>query len=106
MPEIPQIPRNNIPEIPRLGGSDDIILNIKSRAEREEESSKPRGLKELFDTVNGWVIDKSPISLQEKLLFFDLLRATLQAGISVPESIRMIAPQMQNEHLKRVRINF
>ncbi|MCF7906277.1 type II secretion system F family protein [Candidatus Gracilibacteria bacterium] len=85
---------------------DEIILDIKSEDKATvEEVTKKRKITNLLDVyhfINDWVIDQSPVKLQEKLLFFQLLGAILQAGISIPEALRMLEIQTANQKMKRV----
>ncbi|MCF7812298.1 type II secretion system F family protein [Candidatus Gracilibacteria bacterium] len=83
---------------------DEIILDIKSddQATPEKEIKKKsfKGLFGWYNYINEWVIEQSPIKLQEKLLFFQLLAAIIHAGISVPEALRMLEKQTKNEKLQ------
>lgn len=82
---------------------DEIVLSL--RASDHDRKEKDRGVSTLLDiynAVNDWLISKSSIQLSEKLLFFELLSSTLHAGISVPDSLRLIGEQMKNPRLKDV----
>ncbi len=86
---------------------DEIILDIKSddAANTEQVVAKKKKVSNLLDVfvaINDWVIDKSPVKLQDKLLFFQLMGAIIQAGISIPEALRMLEQQTANQKMKRV----
>ncbi len=94
-PQAPEIEKN----------FDEIILDIKEDQEITKKESKRSIfaiLKGGFDMANEWVIEQSPVKLQEKLMFFQLLGAIVQAGISIPEALRMLEQQTQNQKMKRV----
>ena len=99
---------NAIPEDQRAEHAfDEIILDIKSddAANTEQVAAKKRKISNLLDVftaINDWVIDKSPVKLQDKLLFFQLMGAIIQAGISIPEALRMLEQQTVNQKMKRV----
>ncbi|MCF7831121.1 type II secretion system F family protein [Candidatus Gracilibacteria bacterium] len=96
----------NIIENPELEKNfDEIILDIRQddRSHKEEgKKKKILNLLHLFTALNDWVIDKSPVKLQEKLLFFQLLGSILQAGVPVPEALKMLENQTKNQRLQRV----
>jgi len=84
---------------------DEIILDIRQEDKSNEKDSKKKkilNLLHLFNTLNEWVIDKSPVKLEDKLLFFQLLGSILQAGVPVPEALRMLETQTKNARLQRV----
>lgn len=83
---------------------DEIILDIKHDDQVQEKKKNKFRIKNIVDFygyLNDWIIEQSPVKLQEKLLFFQLLAATLHAGISVPEALRMLEKQLKNEKLQR-----
>jgi len=98
------IPPNRTQEIEE--NFDEIILDIKSEdtatTTEVTKKSKISNLLDVYHFINDWVIDQSPVKLQEKLLFFQLLGAILQAGISIPEALRMLEAQTANQKMKRV----
>ena len=85
---------------------DKIILDIKENVVVTKEGSESKGIIAtmvgVFTLINNWVIEQSPVKLQEKLLFFQLLGAIVQSGISIPEALRMLEVQTNNEKMKRV----
>lgn len=97
---------NNAPFIPQKAGQatqgDDIVFEIKE----EQQVKKKRTLQidpgNLFTSLNRWMIQNSAIKLQEKLLFFELLVATTNAGIAVSESLRLLIKQTKNQRLQLV----
>jgi type IV pilus assembly protein PilC len=97
-------PLPNKPEVDE--NFDEIILDIKDEAAVAEKDTDQKGifakLTNVFNIANEWVIEQSPVKLQEKLLFFQLLGAIVQAGISIPEALRMLEHQTANQKMKRV----
>lgn len=102
MPQNPPIPNPNAEPEKEF---DEIVLDIKQDKKGPEKKKKKsfevKNLIDIYNYINDWVIEQSPVKLQEKLLFFQLLGATLHAGISVPESLRMLEKQVKNEKLQR-----
>ncbi len=84
---------------------DEIILDIKEDAittKKDERKGIIATIVSVFTLANDWVIEQSPVKLQEKLLFFQLLGAIVQSGISIPEALRMLEGQTANQKMKRV----
>jgi type IV pilus assembly protein PilC len=85
---------------------DEIILDIKEDAIATKKDDARKGIlygiTHAFNLANDWVIEQSPVKLQEKLLFFQLLGAIVQSGISIPEALRMLEAQTANQKMKRV----
>jgi len=100
-PNIPASPQTAVEE-----SFDEIILDIKEGAvvNKKDENKKGifSGIINVFTLANDWVIEQSPVKLQEKLLFFQLLGAIVQSGISIPEALRMLELQTANQKMKRV----
>jgi type IV pilus assembly protein PilC len=83
----------------------EIVLDIKrddsTSNQQKKESFKIKNFLDLYNSINDWIIEQSPVKLQDKLLFFQLLGATSHAGISIPEALRILEKQMKNEKLQR-----
>ncbi|MBT3349140.1 type II secretion system F family protein [bacterium] len=94
--ELPKIPLK--PQKPQ--NTEEIILDIRQDG-LSTNSAKKNGtsLLDLYNQLNQWVIAQSPIKLQEKLLFFEMLAATLNAGIPVAEALRMLETQSRNPRM-------
>ncbi len=82
----------------------DLVFNIKNQEEKLKDNSrfKFKTLREFYDFVNEWVIDNSPVSLEEKLNFFQLLGSMNHAGISILESLKILEGQTKNVKLQRI----
>jgi len=93
-------------EIPKnpVSNQDEIWLQIRdSEISREFcKKTKPTSLAKIYHDMNEWVIEKSPIPLGEKLIFFESLGAMINAGVAVPEALHLIGKQTKNEKMKRV----
>jgi len=97
------MPENNILPISRIThhSNNDIVLDIKDHVVAEK-SAKKITFTELFENLNNWVILHSPIPLADKLLFFELFAAVVNAGIPISEALQLLSDQIANEHLKLV----
>jgi len=97
------MPENNILPISRIThhSNNDIVLDIKDHVVAEK-SAKKITFTELFENLNNWVILHSPIPLADKLLFFELFAAIVNAGIPISEALQLLSDQIANEHLKLV----
>ena len=90
------------------GEFEDVILDISAndqiKVEKKKNKSSINWLDpvSLYNALNDFTINHSPIKLQEKLLFFQLLASTLNAGISVTESLRLLSKQTKNARLQAV----
>ena len=94
---------NNLPVNPNaINDTDDIVLDIRENYKLEENKSETLNLKNLFDNLNTWVIKHSPVPLKDKLLFFELFAAVVNAGIPISEALELLQDQIINEHLKLV----
>ncbi len=92
---------NNLPVNPNIiNDGEDIILDIRENTRQTEKQSQNLTLKDIFDNVNKWVITHSPIPLSDKLLFFELFAAVVNAGIPISEALQLLQNQIVNEHLK------
>jgi type II secretory pathway component PulF len=98
--EIPNVPKK--PSRPDTS-SEEILLDIKAH-DRTAARRKQKGmtLLGLFEELNNWFISQSPIKLTEKLLFFELFVAALNAGISVSEAMKMMETQTPNPRFKTI----
>ncbi len=92
---------NNISSKPPIN-KDDIVLDIRENSRRIQSEKEKITLKNLFDNLNTWVIKNSPIPLKDKLLFFELFAAVVNAGIPISEALELLQDQIVNEHLKLV----
>lgn len=68
----------------------------------KEVAKKTIEKKSLFKTIDDFLINISPISLQEKLFFIQHLGVMLRAGISLITAIRTIAAQSRNKRFVRI----
>jgi len=82
----------------------DLVFDIKNQNEKFVDNSrfKFKTLREFYDFANEWVIDNSPVTLEEKLNFFQLLGSMNHAGISILESLKILEKQTKNARLQRV----
>lgn len=89
-----------------LDTSEDIYLDLKKEIPtlEKKEHKQLSGL-DLFNELNEWLLSKETISLRDKLSFFQLLSATHNAGIALPESLAMIGSQTKHRHFKQVILN-
>ena len=78
----------------------EIILDIKQNDITNKQEKKGLNLNEIFASLNNWVIEQSEIKTEEKLLFFELLHAILNAGVSITEALRLLSRQIENPRLK------
>ena len=100
---------NNIPVSgqPNPAKVDDIVLDIQDdsaaqAAANAQNENSINSVKDLFEAVNSWVIEMSPVSLQDKLLFFELLAAMINAGVSMSDALELLQDQTPNQKLVRV----
>jgi MSHA biogenesis protein MshG len=56
----------------------------------------------VYETVNDFLIDHSPITSKERSLFFNSLRLLVKSGVPVINALRMLARRTQNIRLRRV----
>lgn len=98
MPENNLLPKTNIQQ----SSPNDIVLDIKENIRNNKENSTKLTFKDLFDNLNKWVILNSPVPIKDKLLFFELFAAIVNAGIPISESLQLLQDQIINEHLKLV----
>ena len=93
---------NNPPITPNTVVDDynDIVLDIREQNNKKQSSSEKLTLKDVFDNLNKWVITHSPVPLSDKLLFFELFAAVVNAGIPISEALQLLQNQINNEHLK------
>ncbi len=97
--KLPSMPSNLMPSL----GEDEIILDLKHEEEKKDlkESARWKNIN-IVDQVNQWLIVNSKITLNDKLLFFELLVSLLHAGIPVGEALRLLQKQTKNEHMKLI----
>ncbi len=81
-----------------------IVLDIANEKgpEKKTESKEAGSLKELFEQANTWFINLSGIKLDEKLLFFQLLGAMINAGLPILDAMALLINQAKNPKLKMV----
>ncbi|MCF7846960.1 MAG: type II secretion system F family protein [Candidatus Gracilibacteria bacterium] len=99
-----------VPQKPSMAeNSEEILLDIKggdaeprSKKHKKQAARKKGGLMDLYNELNQQVAELSPVSLKEKLIFFELFVATLNAGVPVAEALRMLETQSQNPKMQRV----
>ncbi len=93
---------NISPSFNTIDNQDEIILDIREKSEHKKQKIEVFTLKNLFDSLNNWVITHSPIPLADKLLFFELFAAVVNAGIPISEALQLLQDQIVNDHLKLV----
>lgn len=93
---------NNFQVPEKNNNSNDIVLDIKDIKRTYNNTDEKITLKNLFNKLNEWIILNSPIPLKDKLLFFELFAAVVNAGIPISESLQLLKDQITNEHLKLV----
>ena len=80
-----------------------IVLDIaSSKAVEQDAQTEAISLKGLLDQLNLWVINLSSIKLDEKLLFFQLLGAMINAGLPILDALRLLMNQTKNPKMKLV----
>lgn len=87
------------------GSTEDIMLDIKADSEtfynkKKKKKIEINGAMDIYNAVNDWMINSSKVKLQDKLIFFELLGATINAGVSITEALRMIEVQTKNPKLR------
>lgn len=116
MPEPPQgAPQNNAMDPTKLirpteaqlhGGQDEIMLDLRAESETYDRKVKKTitisSPQDLYKAVDNWMVNVSKVKLQDKLIFFELLGATINAGVSVTEALRMIEAQSKAPKLRFV----
>lgn len=91
----------NSPE--NIQNAEELILDIASQgASKEIEKSKTVSLKDLFDSLNDWMINSSSVPLAEKLLFFQLVGAMSNAGLPIVDSLQLLLGQTKNPKMVMV----
>ena len=81
---------------------DEIVLDIKREEKAKGDGNKSVTLMGLYTSLNEWLISLTPIKSEEILLFFQLLAAVLNAGISVDAALELLEAQTPNERLRLV----
>lgn len=88
------------------GGQDEIMLDLRAESENYDRKAKKTinisSPQDLYKAVDNWMVNVSKVQLQEKLIFFELLGATINAGVSVTEALRMIESQSKSPKLRFV----
>jgi type II secretory pathway component PulF len=87
-----------------LDNNHDLVFNIKNQEEKFKDNSKFKftTFREFYDFINEWVIDRSPVALEDKLVFFQLLGSMNNAGISILESLKILEGQTKNAKLQHI----
>ena len=87
----------------------DIVLDISSNEATntgiKKKDGNLNGILSVFDSLNNALINMSGIKLQEKLLFFQLLGAMINAGLPIIEALNLLHAQTKNPKLERVIID-
>ena len=84
---------------------EDLILDISSgpSAVVDEVEAAPRTLQSMLDDVNNFLIEEmSSVTVQDKLLFFQLLGSMLGAGVSLTDSLHLLGKETENPKLARI----
>jgi type IV pilus assembly protein PilC len=86
----------------------EIILDLQydegTRSKKSGSTPTTKNMLDIFKQVDQWLIEHSAIKFKEKLLFFQLLVTVNDAGISIPEALKLIQEQTKNPRLKLVII--
>ena len=96
---------NSNSEIQSGGDRDTLILDISAEPEKNQKKDlvKPKTLQSLFENLNNYMIEEmSSVSVKEKLLFFQLLGSMLGAGVSLTDSLHLLAKETENPKLARI----
>lgn len=59
-------------------------------------------LSTLFQDLNAWVIEKSPLKTKEKVAFFRLLATMINAGVSLLKALNILADQTRDAKMKKM----
>lgn len=91
-------------QTPNTENLEELILDISSEvlAIEKKQKKKPFTIKGLFNDINDWVIDQSTVPLQEKLIFFQLLGAMVNAGLPILECLSLLHGQTKHAKMKIV----
>lgn len=81
---------------------EELHLDIVSDELTQEVKKRKRNPESVFELINNYLIEISGISLQDKLLFFQLLSAMISAGLPILEGLNLLRDQMKNPKLKWV----
>lgn len=85
-------------------------MNTSSKTS-QEKSKIPRKIiygvtdrsKDSFgDKVNDFLIDNSPVTKKEKMIFFNSLKLLVTSGVSFIKSIKMLSDRSKNQRLTRI----
>lgn len=80
-----------------------IVLDIADeKAPEKVVKVKARSITNLYEQVNLWVVNLSGIKLEEKLLFFQLLGAMINAGLPILDALNLLKNQTKNAKMKLV----
>ena len=81
-----------------------LILDISNEAISIEQKQKKKiiSINSIFNSINDWIIDLSTVPLQEKLLFFQLLGAMVNAGLPILECLTLLHDQTKHAKMKIV----
>lgn len=58
--------------------------------------------KPLFEKINDWVIEHSPVSTKEKVVFYRLLATMINAGVTLNKAIHILHDQTKDAKMQRV----
>jgi MSHA biogenesis protein MshG len=56
----------------------------------------------LFEKINDFLINNSPITNKERSLFFNSIRLLVKSGVPITNAVRMLSTRTQNVRLQRV----
>ncbi len=82
--------------------NNDIFLTIKKKKATIAHKDSYRSGLDIVQSINEWFTSQMKVSLQDKLIFFQLLSATHNAGITLQESLSLIGEQTQHKRLRSV----
>ncbi|MBI5414619.1 type II secretion system F family protein [Candidatus Peregrinibacteria bacterium] len=60
----------------------------------------PKG--NLFERLNEWVVNISPLNIKEKVSFFRLMATMINAGVSLMKSLAIMEEQTKDHKMKRI----
>ena len=82
-----------------------LILDISSSgnfSSVDKKKNKPLTIRQIFQGIDDWLINSTPISTKDKLLFFQLLGNMINAGLPILDSLNLLEKESRNVRMKRV----
>lgn len=83
---------------------DQLLAKIQKEDSREAfiYGVTNRANRGVFDRINDFLIDHSPVPVREKAYIFELLATMLHAGIPVNRALKILISKTENQRLRRV----